>query len=49
LEADIDLITRGDGSVTCKGTECVSSGKLRRVPAPLNDFDLIYTGGRIYF
>ena len=49
LDADIDLITRGDGSVSCKGTECVSSGKLRRVPAPLEDFDLIYTGARIYF
>ena len=49
LEADIDLITRGDGSVTCKGTKCVSSGKLRNVPISLDDFDLIYSGARIYF
>lgn len=49
LEADIDLITRGDGSVTCKGAQCVSSGKLRRVPISLDDFDLIYSGARIYF
>jgi hypothetical protein len=49
LDADIDLITRGDGSVTCQGTNCVSSGKLRRVPVSLDDFDLIYTGARIYF
>jgi predicted porin len=49
LDADIDLITRGDGSVTCKGTKCVSSGKLRNVPISLDDFDLVYSGARIYF
>ena len=51
-EADIDLITRGDGAFQCNaaGKKCEPvGGKLRRVFAPLDDFDLIYSGARIYF
>ena len=38
---DVDLVTR-DTAVSPKG-------KLKDVAAPLDDFDLFYTGGRIYF
>ena len=41
LTADVDLVTR-DPSVS-------PTGKLKGVGAPLDDFDLFYTGGRIYF
>jgi len=41
LTADVDLVTR-DPIVS-------PSGKLKSVGAPLDDFDVFYTGGRIYF
>ena len=41
LTADVDLVTR-DPAVS-------PTGKLKSVGAPLDDFDLFYTGGRIYF
>ncbi|HET9606464.1 MAG TPA: hypothetical protein VFO87_05395 [Nitrospira sp.] len=41
FNADMSLVTR-DPSVS-------PSGKLKNVPVSIDDFDLIYTGGRIYF
>jgi hypothetical protein len=50
FDADINLVTR-DG-VSCSpnnNLNCKSFGKLRNVPESLDNFDLIYSGGRIYF
>jgi predicted porin len=41
FDADLSLVTR-DPSVS-------PNGKLKRVPVSIDDFDLIYSGGRIYF
>jgi hypothetical protein len=41
FNADMDLVTR-DASVS-------PTGKLKNVPVSIDDFDVIYTGGRIYF
>jgi predicted porin len=41
LTPEVDLVTR-DPAVS-------PNGKLKNVGAPLDDFDLFYTGGRIYF
>jgi predicted porin len=41
LTPEVDLVTR-DPSV-------LPNGKLKSIGAPLDDFDLFYTGGRIYF
>jgi predicted porin len=41
LTPEVDLVTR-DLTVS-------PNGKLKKVGAPLDDFDLFYTGGRIYF
>ena len=41
FNADVDLVTR-DPSVS-------PNGKLKRVPESIDDFDVFYTGGRIYF
>jgi predicted porin len=41
LTPEVDLVTR-DPSVS-------PNGQLKSVGAPLDDFDLVYTGGRIYF
>jgi hypothetical protein len=43
-----------DGSVTlvtrCESaTSCTSFGKLRNIPESIDNFDVFYTGGRIYF
>ena len=50
FDADLNLVTR-DG-VSCapnNNLNCASFGKLRAVPEKIDDFDLFYTGGRIYF
>ena len=50
FDADINLVTR-DG-VSCapnNNLNCKSFGKLRNVPESIDSFDLIYSGGRIYF
>jgi hypothetical protein len=50
FDADLNLATR-DG-VSCAPNNplnCTSFGKLRSVKERIDDFDLIYTGGRIYF
>jgi hypothetical protein len=47
LTPDVSLVTRD--SFTCNSKGCETFGKLRGVAAPLDDFDLFYTGGRIYF
>lgn len=47
LTPDISLVTRD--SYTCTSKGCETFGKLRNVAAPLDDFDVFYTGGRIYF
>ena len=41
FNADMSLVTR-DPSVS-------PNGKLKNVPVSIDDFDLIYSGGRIYF
>jgi hypothetical protein len=41
FDADLSLVTR-DPSVS-------PNGKLKNVPVSIDDFDLIYSGGRIYF
>jgi len=41
FDADMSLVTR-DPSVS-------PNGKLKNVPVSIDDFDLIYSGGRIYF
>jgi hypothetical protein len=41
LTPEVDLVTR-DLAIS-------PNGKLKKVGAPLDDFDLFYTGGRIYF
>jgi hypothetical protein len=41
LTPEVDLVTR-DLAVS-------PNGKLKNVGAPLDDFDLFYSGGRIYF
>ena len=41
FNADVGLVTR-DPSVS-------PNGKLKNVPVSIDDFDLIYSGGRIYF
>jgi hypothetical protein len=41
LTPEVDLVTR-DPAVS-------PNGQLKSVGAPLDDFDLVYTGGRIYF
>jgi predicted porin len=45
--ANLHLYARD--SFTCNSKGCETFGKLREVAAPLDDFDLFYTGGRIYF
>ena len=47
LTPEVDFVTRN--SFPCDSKGCETFGKLRRVGAPLDDFDLFYTGGRIYF
>jgi hypothetical protein len=44
FDADVSLVTR---NVVCE--PACKFGKLRNVPERIDDFDLFYTGGRIYF
>ena len=41
FNADLTLVTR-DATVS-------PNGKLKNVPVSIDDFDVIYSGGRIYF
>ena len=44
FDASLSLVTRCESS-----TECNTFGKLRHVPESIDDFDVFYTGGRLYF
>jgi predicted porin len=50
FDADIDLVTQD--TIVCNPknpTDCRGFGKLRKVPEALDNFDLFYAGGRMYF
>ena len=44
FDGSVDLVTRCESA-----TSCTNFGKLRRVPESIDDFDVFYTGGRLYF
>jgi len=44
FDASVDLVMRCESA-----TSCTSFGKLRNIPESIDDFDVFYTGGRLYF
>ena len=44
FDASVDLVMRCESA-----TPCTSFAKLRNIPESIDDFDVFYTGGRLYF
>jgi len=44
FDASVDLVTHCESA-----TFCTSFGKLRNIPESIDNFDVFYTGGRLYF
>jgi hypothetical protein len=50
FDADVSLVTReGVSCAPHNNLNCEGFGKLKKVPESLDNFDLFYTGGRLYF